>query len=273
MPCKNFKHSLHEIIYEADTRGGKVFDVILLIFILSSVVLVALESVDWIDKKYHNQLNIAEWIITTIFSVEYLLRIISVNKPFKYIFSPYGIIDFVSIIPKYISLFFVGTQSLLALRALRLLRVFRILKLTHFVGESNSLVKAIDRSKTKIVVFMFSVVVLCVIFGTIMYMVEDDESGFTSIPRSIYWCIVTLTTVGYGDIAPSSPLGQFIASVIMVLGYGIIAVPTGIVSAEFTSQAFNIDHNTQACPNCMTTQHKDEAKYCHQCGEILNDVE
>ena len=184
MPCKNFKHSLHEIIYEADTRGGKVFDVILLIFILSSVVLVAMESVDWIDKKYHNQLNIAEWIITTIFSVEYLLRIISVNKPFKYIFSPYGIIDFVSIIPKYISLFFVGTQSLLALRALRLLRVFRILKLTHFVGESNSLIKAIDRSKTKIVVFMFSVVVLCVIFGTIMYMVEDDESGFTSIPAA-----------------------------------------------------------------------------------------
>ena len=273
MSYKNFKHRLHEIIYEADTRAGKVFDVVLLIFILSSVVLVALESVDQIGQKYHDQLNIAEWIITIIFTVEYVLRIISINKPSKYIFSAYGIIDFVSTVPKYISLFFVGTQSLLALRALRLLRVFRILKLTHFVGESNSLVKALARSKTKILVFMFSVVILCIIFGTIMYMVEDDESGFTSIPRSIYWCIVTLTTVGYGDIAPSSPLGQFIASVIMVLGYGIIAVPTGIVSAEFTSQAFNIDYNTQACPHCMTTQHKDEAKYCHQCGEILNDVE
>ena len=264
---------MHEIIYETDTRGGKIFDLVLLILILSSVVLVALESVDWINEKYHNQLKMAEWIITIVFSVEYVLRIISVKKPFKYIFSFYGIIDFISTIPMYISLFFVGIQSLLALRALRLLRVFRILKLTHFVGESNSMVKALVRSKTKILVFMFSVVVLCVIFGTIMYMVEDDKSGFTSIPHSIYWCIVTLTTVGYGDIAPSSPLGQFIASVIMVLGYGIIAVPTGIVSAEFTSQAFNLDHNTQACPHCMTTEHKDKAKYCHQCGEILNDVE
>ncbi len=273
MSYKNLKHRLHEIIYEADTLAGKVFDVGLLFFILSSVVLVAVESVEGINQKYHEQLNIAEWIITIIFTIEYFLRIISINKPTKYIFSPYGIIDLISTLPKYISLFFMGTQSLLALRALRLLRVFRILKLTHFVGESNSLVKALARSKTKILVFMFSVVVLCIIFGTIMYMIEDDESGFSSIPRSIYWCIVTLTTVGYGDIAPTSPLGQFIASIIMVLGYGIIAVPTGIVSAEFTSQAFNIDQNTQACPHCMTTQHKDEAIYCHQCGEILNDVE
>ena len=273
MSYKNLKHRLHEIIYEADTLAGKVFDVGLLFFILSSVVLVAVESVEGINQKYHEQLNIAEWIITIIFTIEYFLRIISINKPSKYIFSPYGIIDVISTLPQYISLFFMGTQSLLALRALRLLRIFRILKLTHFVGESNSLVKALARSKTKILVFMFSVVVLCIIFGTIMYMIEDDESGFSSIPRSIYWCIVTLTTVGYGDIAPTSPLGQFIASIIMVLGYGIIAVPTGIVSAEFTSQAFNIDQNTQACPHCMTTQHKDEAIYCHQCGEILNDVE
>ena len=272
MSYKKIKHRLHEIIYEADTRSGKVFDLVLLIFILSSVVLVALESVDGIGQKYHDQLNIAEWIITILFTIEYLLRIIAVSKPTKYIFSTYGIIDLLSTIPKYISLFFMGMQSLLTLRALRLLRVFRILKLTHFVGESNTLVKALTRSKTKILVFMFCVLILCIIFGTVMYMVEDDKSGFTSIPRSIYWCIVTLTTVGYGDIAPASPLGQFIASVIMILGYGIIAVPTGIVSAELTSQAFNIDHNTQACPNCMTTQHKDEAKYCHQCGEILNDV-
>ena len=273
MSYKNLKHRLHEIIYEADTLTGKVFDICLLVFILSSVVLVAIESVEGIDQKYHEQLDIAEWVITITFTIEYFLRIICINKPAKYIFSAYGIIDLISTLPKYISLFFVGTQSLLALRALRLLRVFRILKLTHFVGESNSLVKALARSKTKILVFMFSVVVLCIIFGTIMYMIEDDESGFSSIPRSIYWCIVTLTTVGYGDIAPTSPLGQFIASIIMVLGYGIIAVPTGIVSAEFTSQAFNIDQNTQACPHCMTTQHKDEAIYCHQCGEILNDVE
>ena len=209
MGFKNFKHRLHEIIYEADTLAGKVFDLVLLIFILSSVVMVALESVAEIGQKYQHQLDIAEWFITIIFSIEYLLRIFSIKKPSRYIFSVYGIIDFVSIIPKYISLFFVGTQSLLALRALRLLRVFRILNLLIFV-ESNSLVKSPCYSKTKILVFMFSVVILCIIFGTIMYMVEDDESGF-SIPRSIYWCIVTLTTVGYGDIAPESPLGQFIA--------------------------------------------------------------
>lgn len=272
MKYKNFKHRLHEIIYEADTPAGKTFDVFLLIFILSSVVLVALESVQWIDDQYHDLLNSAEWFITIVFSIEYLLRIFAINRPSKYIFSFFGIIDLISTLPKYISLFFVGTQSLLALRALRLLRVFRILKLTRYVGESNTLVAALMRSRTKILVFMFGVVILCIIFGTIMYMVEDDESGFSSIPRSIYWCIVTLTTVGYGDIAPVSPLGQFIASVIMVLGYGIIAVPTGIVSAEFTTQAFKVDENTQACPNCMTTQHKDQAKYCHQCGEILNDV-
>ena len=273
MSYKNFKHRLHEIIYEADTTAGKIFDVLLLVFILSSVVLVALESVYWIDEKYHDTLDKAEWVITGIFSVEYLLRIIAVSKPYKYVLSPYGIIDFLSIVPKYISLFFVGTHSLLALRALRLLRVFRILKLTRYVGESNSLIKALLRSRTKILVFMFSVIVLCIIFGTIMYMVENDESGFSSIPRSIYWCIVTLTTVGYGDIAPTSPLGQFIASIIMIMGYGIIAVPTGIVSAEFTHQAFNVDQNTQACPHCMASQHKDDAKYCHQCGELLNDVE
>ena len=271
MSYKNFKHRLHEIIYEADTRAGKVFDLVLLIFILSSVVLVALESVDQIGQKYHDQLNIAEWIITIIFTVEYVLRIISINKPSKYIFSAYGIIDFVSTVPKYISLFFVGTQSLLALRALRLLRVFRTLKLTHFVGESNSMVKALARSKTKILVFMFSVVILCIIFGTIMYMVEDDESGFTSIPRSIYWCIVTLTTVGYGDIAPVTSLGQFFAAIIMVMGYGIIAVPTGIVTAEFTEQNKQIDTNTQACKACMNPDHKDDAIYCHHCGELLND--
>lgn len=273
MRFKNYKHRLHEIIYEADTPAGKAFDVLLLIFILSSVILVALESIYWIDDKHHELLNIAEWVITIIFSIEYILRIIAVSKPLKYILSPYGIIDLISTVPKYISLFFVGTQSLLALRALRLLRVFRILKLTRYVGESNSLLKALSRSRTKILVFMFSVVIICIIFGTIMYMVEDDASGFTSIPKSIYWCIVTMTTVGYGDIAPTSPLGQFIASVIMVLGYGIIAVPTGIVSAEFTSQAFKVDNNTQACPHCMTTQHKDNAIYCHQCGEILNEIE
>ena len=272
MKKKNWRYRLHEIIYEADTPEGKAFDLILLIFILLSVILVALESVDWINQEYHSELNVAEWFITILFTIEYSLRVISIKKPSVYIFSFYGMIDLVSTLPKYLSLFFFGTQSLVTLRALRLLRIFRILKLTRYIGESNSLLKAMASSKTKILVFMFGVVILCVIFGSLMYMIESDESGFSSIPRSIYWCIVTLTTVGYGDIAPTSPFGQFIASVIMILGYGIIAVPTGIVSAEFAQQNIRVDKNTQACPNCMTAEHKDDALYCHNCGEILNDV-
>lgn len=268
---KKWQHRLHEVIYEADTKAGRIFDIVLLIFILASVLLVALESVYWVDLKYHAVLNIAEWTITILFTVEYILRIISINRPLKYIFSFYGIIDFLSTIPKYISLFFVGTHSLIALRALRLLRVFRILKLTRYIGESNTLLRAIKASRPKILVFMFGVVIICIIFGTIMYMIEgNSDSGFTSIPRSIYWCIVTLTTVGYGDIAPQSPLGQLIAALIMIMGYGIIAVPTGIVSAEFNNQ--KIDTNTLMCQNCLDTNHKDNAQYCHQCGNSFKDV-
>jgi voltage-gated potassium channel len=177
-----------------------------------------------------------------------------------------------STVPKYLSLFLVGTQSLVALRALRLLRIFRILKMTRYIGESNTLLKALISSRAKIGIFIFSVLVICIIFGTIMYMVESDESGFTSIPKSIYWCIVTLTTVGYGDIAPASSLGQFIASVIMIMGYGIIAVPTGIVTAELTDQNKKIDINTQACLHCMTSDHIDNSIFCYQCGEKLNNV-
>ncbi|MDA0773335.1 MAG: ion transporter [Bacteroidetes bacterium] len=264
-----FQHKLHEIIYEADTPMGKLFDVLLLIFILLSVLLVALESVPSIDQAFKDWFHWAEWIITILFSIEYVLRIVAVRNPFKYIFSFYGIIDLLSTLPKYIAIIFTGTQSLIALRALRLLRVFRILKLTRYIGESNSLMRALKASKAKILVFMFGVLILCVIFGTIMYLVESDASGFTSIPRSIYWCIVTLTTVGYGDIAPASNLGQFIAAIIMIMGYGIIAVPTGIVTAEFSTTRVT-DSNTQVCPNCLTDNHKDQAKYCHQCGSVLN---
>jgi len=228
------KHSwrakLHEIIYEADTPIGKLFDVILLIAILASIVLVMLESVESIDNKYHGLLDISEWIITILFSIEYIARIVVVKKPIKYITSFYGIIDLLSTIPKYLSLLLVGSHSLVAFRALRLLRVFRILKLTRYIGESTNFVRALKTSRAKIAVFLSFVLILCIILGTVMYLVESKESGFTSIPRSVYWAIVTLTTVGYGDIAPITPLGQFIASIIMIMGYGIIAVPTGIVS-------------------------------------------
>lgn len=269
---RKWKEKLHEIIYEADTPAGKLFDIILLIVILLSVVLVMLESIGSIESKYANILDILEWVITILFSVEYIARIISVKSPKSYVFSFYGIIDFLSIIPKYISLFILGTNSLLALRALRLLRVFRILKLTRFIGESANFGKALKRSRAKIAVFITFVIVLCIILGTIMYLVENEhDSGFTSIPRSVYWAIVTLTTVGFGDIAPQTPLGQFIASIIMILGYGIIAIPTGIVSSEISKNTNKIDSNTQSCPNCLKDTHKDKAKFCDHCGSILNE--
>ena len=269
------KHSwrakLHEIIYEADTPVGKLFDVILLIAILASIVLVMLESVESIDNKYHGLLDISEWIITILFSIEYIARIVVVKKPIKYITSFYGIIDLLSTIPKYLSLLLVGSHSLVAFRALRLLRVFRILKLTRYIGESTNFVRALKTSRAKIAVFLSFVLILCIILGTVMYLVESKESGFTSIPRSVYWAIVTLTTVGYGDIAPITPLGQFIASIIMIMGYGIIAVPTGIVSSEMTRiNKKDVHTNTQSCSNCLDSSHQDGSHFCHKCGERLN---
>ena len=275
---KHWKTKLHNIIYEADTAVGKWFDIILLIAIITSIILVMLESVNSIDTKYHSLLNISEWIITIMFTIEYIARVITVKKPVHYILSFYGIIDFLSTIPKYISLVFGGVHALAALRALRLLRIFRILKLARYLCASNNLVKALRASRAKISVFLFVVIIVAIILGTIMYLVEGEENGFSNIPKSVYWCIVTLTTVGFGDIAPQTPLGQFIASLIMILGYGIIAVPTGIVSAEYTNQNKNIpepekldvDLNTQACPNCSVEKHKDNAEFCYNCGHKLN---
>ena len=268
----SWRNQLHEIIYEADTPAGKFFDISLLVVILLSIVLVMLESIEPIGTKYALIFNILEWIITVLFSLEYIARIVCVKKPRAYIFSFYGIVDFLSTVPKYISLFVVGTNSLLALRALRLLRVFRILKLTRFIGESTNFGRALMRSKIKIAVFLSFVLVLCIILGTVMYLVEGDKnSGFTSIPRSVYWAIVTLTTVGYGDIAPISALGQFIASLIMILGYGIIAIPTGIVTSEMSrKERKNIPKNTQSCSSCTESSHADDAQFCHKCGFPLH---
>ena len=269
---KNWRTRLHEVIYEADTPAGKVFDVLLLIVIIASIIFVMLESVDSIDKKYHDFLDTAEWVVTFLFTLEYIARIITVKNPSKYIFSFFGVIDLLSTIPKYLSFFLVGSQSLVALRALRLLRIFRILKLARYIGASTNLTRALKLSRAKIMVFMLFVLILCVILGTIMYLVESSQdSGFTSIPRSIYWSIVTLTTVGYGDIAPASALGQFIASFIMLMGYAIIAVPTGIVSAEFSKLRKNIHTNTQSCPHCLAENHLDDAKFCHNCGYSLHE--
>ena len=265
----SLKHRLHEIIYEADTRGGKLFDVILLIAILASILFVMLESVQSIDEKYGSFLDVAEWVITILFSLEYALRIVTVKKPWKYIFSFYGIIDLLSTIPKYVSLILIDSHNLAVLRALRLLRIFRILKITRYIGASNRLLLALRSSRAKIAVFLLFVLILCIILGTIMYMIEGAENGFTSIPRSVYWAIVTLTTVGYGDIAPVTALGQLIASAIMILGYAIIAIPTGIVGSEMMNA--NIHTNTQSCPNCMRDSHQDGAIFCYHCGDKLNE--
>lgn len=251
---------------------GKAFDVILLIVIIVSILIVMLESVKSINAQYFHIFYITEWIITIIFTIEYILRIISINKPGKYIFSFYGIIDFISTIPTYLTLFMGGYNVLLAVRALRLLRVFRILKITRYLGEADKLATALRHSRPKIFVFLFAVFIITIIAGTVMHIVEGEAGGFDNIPLSIYWCIVTLTTVGFGDIAPITPLGRFIASFIMITGYGIIAVPTGIVSAEYSRATPNPStSNTQVCPHCNEDKHLDKAEYCHNCGHLLNE--
>ncbi len=265
---KNIKDKLYEIIFEADTRAGKFFDVVLLVVIIISVLLVMLESVPGIRLNHHNTLVSLEWIITGIFTLEYIIRIIVVKKPWRYIFSFYGIIDFLAVIPSYLGLIVISYQSLMIIRILRLLRVFRILKLTRYTAAGRTLAKAIWNSREKISVFIFFVVILVIIVGTLMYLVEGEAGGFSSIPLSIYWAIVTLTTVGYGDISPITPFGQFLASMVMIMGYAIIAVPTGIVTAEMMRPSTQT--NTQVCSNCLHDKHDDDALYCKKCGEELH---
>lgn len=259
---------MHEIIFESDTRAGKLFDVALLWAILFSVVAVMLESVKDIEALYGNVLRNVEWFFTILFTVEYIARIISVGRPLKYMTSFLGIIDLLAIIPTYLSLFVAGAQFFLVLRTIRLLRVFRIFKLARFLGEADVLRRALKASRFKITVFLGVVFSSVVIMGTAMYLIEGSENGFTSIPRSIYWAIVTLTTVGYGDIAPRTVLGQVLASVIMIMGYGIIAVPTGIVTVELSQAGKPV--TSQACPSCSLQGHDGDAVYCKHCGARLD---
>lgn len=268
---KPWQNKIHEIVYEADTPAGRWFDIVLLWTILISIVVVMIESVPSIKNVYGAELETLEWIFTILFLIEYILRIISIQKPRNYIFSFYGIVDLLSILPTFLSLFIVGSQSLMVIRSLRLLRVFRILKLAHFIGEANILMKSLVASRAKIIVFLFSVLSLIFILGTIIYLIEGSvpDSDFTSIPRSLYWAIVTLTTVGYGDITPQTALGQFIASIIMITGYSIIAVPTGIVSAEIAKHDKNERVSNQACINCSKEGHDTDAVHCKYCGEKL----
>jgi voltage-gated potassium channel len=265
------KEKLYQIVFEADTPLGKAFDVALIGMILASIMAVLLESVASIHQKYGAFLLGFEWIITGFFTLEYFLRIWIVKKPSRFIFSFFGIIDFLAFMPSYLELFMVGAHGLMVIRALRLLRVFRVLKLNRYTSEGNQIIKALKASRFKIGVFLYAVVMIVIILGAAMYLIEGSTNGFDSIPRSMYWVIVTITTVGFGDITPQTTIGQFIASFIMILGYAIIAVPTGIVTAEF-GKAKNAQKkfSTQVCPHCMKEGHEEGAVFCNQCGKKLN---
>jgi voltage-gated potassium channel len=260
---------LHEIIFEADTPAGKAFDVGLIAAIIGSVVVVMLESVQSVRAEYGTLLLNIEWFFTLLFTVEYVLRLSCVRRPSHYATSFFGVIDLLAILPTYLSLLIPGTHYLLVIRLLRILRVFRVLKLVHYLREIETLNRALRSSRRKITVFLFTVMTMVVILGSLMYFIEGEESGFTSIPRSIYWAIVTLTTVGYGDILPLTPVGQALAALIMIIGYGIIAVPTGIVTAELTRAERVPLVSSQHCSNCSREGHSADAKYCKFCGELL----
>ena len=264
-----WKARLHEIIFESNTRAGRLFDITLLVAIIASIGIVMADSVAWLHVKYGNIFYALEWAFTILFTIEFILRIISVKSPSQYLASFLGIIDLLSIVPTYLSIFYIGAQSLLVLRALRLLRIFRIFKLSYFIAEMKFLGVAISSSIRKISIFMFFVFTLVIILGSIMYLVEHGQNGFSSIPDSIYWAIVTITTVGYGDISPVTPLGKFVASIIMLLGYGIIAVPTGIVTTEMAMAARSKLQKHESCPNCGREGHDDDAVFCKYCGGRL----
>ena len=268
-PVSPLRLKLHTFIFEADTPAGKWFDVMLIFSILLSITAVMLESVEDIRSVYGRQLYILEWGFTLLFTAEYIARLLAVGRPWRYVFSLLGVIDLLSILPTYLSLFLGGAQSMLVIRALRLLRIFRVFKLGRFLSEANVLADAIRLSGPKITVFVGTVLSLVVILGTAMYLIEGAENGFTSIPRSMYWAIVTMTTVGYGDIAPQTIPGQVLASVVMLMGYAIIAVPTGIVSAELV-QAAREQVSTQACPECAHEGHDLNAVHCKFCGAALH---
>ncbi len=266
-----WRHRLHEIIFEADTKMGKAFDVVLLILIVLSILLVMLESISDYQKAYGHWFEIIEWVFTIFFTIEYVLRLICVYKPSRYAFSFFGVIDLVSVLPSYLALVIPNTNYFMAVRAMRLVRVFRIFKLAKFLNESNILMAALKASQAKITVFLTFILMMVIVIGSVMYFVEGGQSsGFTSIPRSIYWAIVTLTTVGYGDIAPTTALGQFLAAIVMILGYGVLAVPTGIVSAEMVQQSPQRKVSTQACKACLREGHEVDALFCKYCGSLLN---
>ncbi|GAX59567.1 kef-type K+ transport systems, predicted NAD-binding component [Candidatus Scalindua japonica] len=266
----NWRDVLYDVIFKADTVPGKSFDVALIVIIALSVITVIINTVDTIDQKYGHFLHMAELVFTVIFTIEYILRLICCRRPVAYAKSFFGVVDLFSILPTYISVFLPSSHVLAVVRIIRVLRIFRVLKLVKYVGESELLIDALRSSRRKITVFLFSVITIVIIFGSVMYIVETPENGFTNIPQSIYWAVVTLTTVGYGDMTPQTHIGKVLSMVIMVMGYGIIAVPTGIVTAEMTKAMRH--HNkvsSNVCEGCGYRWHDDDAHYCKHCGNSL----
>lgn len=266
-PETSWRKQLHEIVFEAETTTGKVFDLTVITLILLSVLVVLTESVKSIRENYGETLIAVEWFFTIVFTIEYVLRIVSVKKPLRYALSFYGLIDLMAILPTYISLFVPGTQYLLTIRILRLLRIFRILKLTAYLTEANVIMSALRASRRKISVFLLAILTLVTIVGTAIYVIEGDEHGFSDIPTSIYWAIVTLTTVGYGDLSPKTMLGKALASLVMIAGYAIIAVPTGIVTVELTRSSK--EASSRICSECHSYGHDADAVFCKYCSAKL----
>lgn len=268
-PHSHLRLRLHEIIFESDTPAGRRFDVGLLWAILLSVLLVLLESMPELQPKYGDIMYTGEWLFTILFTIELGLRLFAVERPLQYLFSFFGLVDMLAIVPTYLSMFVPGAQSLIVVRTFRLLRIFRILKLSVYLGEAKILQDALRTSRPKVTVFLVAVSATVVTMGALMYLVEGAEHGFTSIPKGIYWAIVTMTTVGFGDITPKTGLGQFLASCLMILGYGIIAVPTGIVTTELARHSHPRGVSGQACPGCGHTGHDSDAQFCKSCGTKL----
>ena len=265
-----WRHRLHTIIFEADTPAGRAFDIVLIIAIVASVAIVIADSMSGFPGTVYRTLLVAEWTLTILFTLEYIARLIAVRQPLRYATSFFGIVDLLAIVPAYVGLFVPGGRYLLVIRVLRLLRIFRIFKLAHFLNQAHLLTAALRASRVKVAVFLFTVLTLVVIIGALMYVIEGPRNGFTSIPAGMYWAVVTLTTVGYGDLAPATNMGRFAASLVMILGYGIIAVPTGIVTTELVNAARGRDDvSGQACPACAAEGHRVGAKFCFACGSGL----
>ena len=267
-PDDGLRARLFSVVFESNTPAGKVFDVGLLLLIVASVVAVILESVESYQARWGAELRVAEWVFTILFAIEYVVRLSIVRRPLRYATSVFGIVDLLAVIPTPLSVLVPGVQSLLVVRVIRLLRVFRVLKLVSFSVEAEVLARALRASRAKITVFLLGVLSAVVIAGALMYLVEGEAAGFDSIPRGMYWAIVTLTTVGYGDISPQTPVGQVLASVLMILGYGIIAVPTGIVSVELAN-ATRPGQSPETCPGCSLEGHDLDAVHCKRCGTKL----